>query len=231
MSLPQSSCSPLFFHLNCATGLYVDCIDATRRNSPSELCVSEYDPGPFEMGVAGSMAWAPAISNTDGMLIVQERIASEILQEGLNGLDQYFSINIRPDWPEPIHRKRLAEAPEYVWFCIRRDILVEDHYLEWPPGPTHPHQFVPYRMVPVPGSHGGADVFGVRARPWTNILCTRKFVDAAHRRRWKGFWILPMDVATPYQAGYEVAYLKKKWPPESWYPPGVEGHPNNLETA
>jgi hypothetical protein len=219
--------SPRFFSVRASSRLDLETVFEQKVDHAGY--VSQYGPGPITIGCDGSNVWTPTISNHNGILIVQRPLAQSMIDSALKGLSEMYPVNIRPDWPAPIHRKRWAEAPEYVWFRLRRDIALEPAYLEWPDTESIQSSGCAYRTVPVPQSHGGAEVFGVRGLPWTSLYCTRRFVESARANRWKDFRFGVMDLPHPDTLTHHIDYLGKTWPPKRWYPDGIEGHSSNLE--
>jgi hypothetical protein len=217
---------PKFFGMEASSRLYVETVSGLRREHPGWVSLSP--PGPVSIGADGGTVWTPTISCLDGLLIVQETLATEMLEAGLTGLDECYPVTLRTDWPTPIHKKGVANAPKYVWFRVARDTLVDPREFVWPTG-MRPVYGMPYRRVPVPGSHGGRDIFGVKNQEWGSFYCSWRFVSTARSRKWKGFQFEPMDVPPLSRVDLSVHYLKDPWPPERWYPEGIEGHPNNLE--
>lgn len=181
------------------------------------------------MGVDGMLRNVMTVSNLEGILIVEKAMAEEMRSAGLRGLEEAYPAILRSDWPCKTNQKALAKGLEYVWFRIKADIQVNFAETRRPPGIPGP-QGIPWRKVPVPGSHGGADIFGVQNMEWTFLFCTFRFVELARQRKWKGFLFEPMDVPDKARRDATIRYLDKPWPPERWYPEGETPHPDNLES-
>ena len=219
---------PKYFKFETSSRLHVETVSALRR--AHDGWVTLYPPGPISIGTDGGTVWTPTISSLDGLLIVQQSLAQEMISAGLTGLEECYPVHLKTDWPTAIHKRKISDAPEYVWSRVARDILVDPRELKWPAG-MKPAYLMPYRHVPVPGSHGGRDVFGVKNQESTALYCSWRFLTMARKLLWKGFQFEPMDIPHLVRIGIDksVHYLENPWPPARWYPEGIDGHPNNLE--
>ena len=174
-------------------------------------------------------AWKDFFPVNFGELIVHAHVAHDMQQAGLSGI-RLFPVEFAC-----IESKSLAasQVPQYFWPQIHGGIDI-DRSILWEHGSRTSMSESPFRAVPLPESWGGEDIFQpIVGVPFGKILCTRKVLNLAHHRHWDGLRFFPMDLPNPYRSGpsnrQPIEYLKKQWPPERWYPEGVEGHPNNLE--
>lgn len=76
------------------------------------------------------------------------------------------------------------------------------------------------RYVPREGSWRGNDLFMLRyPKLHRAVFCTRRVLDLAREKRWRGLRFEPIDVERKLSLGWDgIDYLGKKWPPDSWYP-------------
>jgi hypothetical protein len=212
--------TPRFFYLQLATDLNPRILQHPSQAYSSDI-VSALPPGPIKVKCEGSR-WHPVMENADGALICTSLLAAELRSEGLQ-LGDEFPVEI-VGVEGAIKRKA---SPDYVYFRCRRGLVVTDEGNAWPQGHPHPDSFMPYRKIACPETWNGDDLFGATDRDWQSLMVTRRFMEAACRKKWDCFAFTALDL--PYDLWHANSQVTKGGfaVPQIWYPEGVEPHPAN----
>ena len=173
--------------------------DPTREGRPHDATIS-----------SEARSWKDVFGVNFLEFLISESVAEAIRRSDLKGIALFPARLVN------IEAQALAKTqpPTYYWTQLRRGIQVET---EWEHGERRSIIEFAYRGTPIPETWSGEDLFlAERGSSFGQVLCTRRFLKAAHDNKWNGLRFYPMDVPRPYRILYSnaVDYLKRQWPPK-----------------
>lgn len=218
---------PLFFSLNDSSGLRAHVY--SQFNMPVSAQLAGQHPvisGPAKFRVRGkARSWPAMFKSPDGVLIVSEKTAMQLEDDGVGG---YAVFDAELEFTDSF-ALLATPIPRYFWLKPLGSLEIDEHRIMELSQPGGGFE----RTYPVRETWNGGDFIRIAKRNWNLIYCSRRIVELARKHHWKSLMFIPMDlelgVYTDYVDGrYWIDYLGRKWPPD-WYPPGMQGDPSNLE--
>lgn len=167
--------------------------------------------------------WADAIGSgsVGPRFMVSERVVTALRQANYTGFRAY-PIAIREATSPPL---REVPPPKYFHLCVTGEIDVDLEASgvrsEWMCGVCFAarRRTEPRRLVPLPRTWDGADLFQIRNYPSGMVFCSERVLLLAREHRWTNFRFQPIDIIRRHAVGWGgVDYLGATWPPALWYP-------------
>ena len=185
-----------------------------------ESCI---EPGPVMFAANGSAREWPLVMIThEAALLATIEVFNQLSDSGIN-IAQIYPAGIYDVQSKALGKK---PRPEYFWTAPGGGVHIDELKTE------EPGSYDGLRWTPRLDTWNRNDLFRAANRDWAFLFCSARFLLLARKHCWKQLRFCPLDIdptsIRKYPKNDGIDFLGKQWPP-LWYPPGIEGHPSNLE--